>query len=118
MRKNHLAATCAMLSCVFLCCEGRSVQLGAGYKYVHLDGRNSTIADNNNHMIVDPNVKRYRIIGPLVVGVRVDADIDSSLSQNYGYFVLDTRNGQLVEGLNSADFERVLRRNGVHANPF
>ena len=67
-------------TCIFvLSCAEKQVDLGAGYKYVKLDGVNAAIADRDSHMVVDPNVKRYRVIGSYVVGERVNADIRNCL---------------------------------------
>jgi hypothetical protein len=108
-----------MLACISLVsCAEKQVNLGAGYKYVQLDGVNAAIADRDSHMVVDPNVKRYRVIGSYIVGERVNADIDVKLSKNFGYFIFDMRNGQLLEGLDKAKFDQELRARKLEIAPF
>ncbi|SRR6266487_1910493 len=105
--------------CIFsVACGEKVVDLGAGYKYVRLDGPNAAISDHDNHMVVDPNVTRYKVIGSYIVGERADANIDKRLSRNFGYFIVDTRTGQLVEGLDRPAFENALHARGLNVPRF
>jgi hypothetical protein len=80
-------------------------ELVAGYSYINLGGYHA-IADPNEHPVVESNVIRCKIVDPYIVGERVYHDELSS--PNYGYFILDTRNGQLLEGLKEAQFQTAL----------
>jgi hypothetical protein len=64
-------------------------------------------------MVVDPDVISYSVIDPYVFGERRDAEIDKSLSNNYGHFILDMRSGKLLEALDEAAFQVALKRIGV-----
>ncbi|MFH1157905.1 MAG: hypothetical protein V1721_03345 [Pseudomonadota bacterium] len=106
------------LFALLLGCGKGEVDLVAGYKYVQLDGSNHAISDRDNRMVVDPNVKWYRVIETYIMGERDDANIDPQLSKQYGYFILDTRNGQLIEGLSKFDFQDALRARHLNPAPF
>ena len=109
----------ATLCCTWVAsCGEKEVDLGRGYKYVRVDGSNAAIADRDNHMMVDPNVKRYKVVGSYVVGEREDAKIDERLSRNFGYFIFEMRSGQLLEGLDKAKFEKALTARNLNAEPF
>jgi hypothetical protein len=95
--------------CIFVAaCTEKEVELGAGYKYFPLDGKNAAIVDRESRMVVDPNVSQHRVVDSYIVGERVDADIDDKLSKKFGYFIFDRRNGVLIEGLDKASFEDSL----------
>lgn len=109
----------AALLCILLSgCGEKEVELEGGYKYVQLDGASYTITNRENRMVVAPNVSRYKIFGSYVVGERKDADIDDRLSRNFGFFILDTRTGELLEGLSQANFEEELRARHLNSHPF
>jgi len=98
-------------------CGEREVDIGDGYKYVQLDGRNWTIADQEHHIVVDPNVKRCKVIGRFIVGERDDANIDERNSKKYGLFIFDKQTKMLIEGLDRNAFETALRARGLPENP-
>jgi hypothetical protein len=102
---------------IVVSCGGKSKDLGGGYKYVQLDGTNAAIADRDSRMVVDPNVKQYRVVDSFIIGERVDANIDDKLSKRFGYFILDMREGQLLEGLDKASLEIALNARKL-VNPF
>lgn len=109
----------AMLFFTILCACGESeTDIGAGYKYIQLDGSNYTIVDKNSHIVVDPNVARYKVLGCYVVGERNDANIDDRLSKKFGYFILDMHSGVLVEGLDKTRFENALRARRLPVGEF
>jgi hypothetical protein len=111
--------TLSVLLCVFaISCAQTDEGLGGGYRYVQLDGRNGAIVDRNSLMVVDPNVRRHKIVGSFVVGERIDADIDDKLSKSFGYFIFDMRNGQLLEGLRKGDFQGALRTRNLPVDSF
>lgn len=99
-------------------CGENQVILGAGYKYVQLDGSNHAISDIDNRMVVEPNVTRYKVIEPYIVGERKDANIDERLSKRFGYFILDMQSKQLIEGLNDTAFADALRMRNLPAKQF
>ena len=98
-------------------CGERTVDIGDGYQYVQLDGLAWTIADQEHHIVVDPNVKRCKVIGRFIVGERSDANIDERLSKKYGLFIFDKQSKVLVEGLDRNGFETALRARGLPENP-
>jgi hypothetical protein len=105
-----------MIVLLSACGQGETELIG-GYKDVDLGGANA-IADRYNLAVVDPNVVRYEIVDPYIVGERVPDAFDDLASKNYGFFILDTRNGQLLEGLNEAQFETALRIRKLNPSPF
>lgn len=111
MKKIVFLCLCVLLTC----CGESEVNLGNGYKYVQLDGRAYAISNKDNRMVVDPNVIRYKVIGTYVVGERTNANIDERLSKKFGYFILNTQDGQLIEGLSKRKFESVLRGRNLNA---
>ena len=111
-----IRAVILVLFVMLSACKEQSLDVGDGYKYVQLDGRNWTIANKDNIMIVDPNVTKCKAIGALIVGYRNDSGIDERLSKKYGFFVFDKRSGVLVEGLDKGGFESALQAHGVPAN--
>jgi hypothetical protein len=111
----------SMLLCMLaMSCQRpeREVNLGDGYKYVELDHVvNAAIVDREDHIVVDPNVKRFKVLGAFVVGERANANIDDKLSRRFGYFIFDKRNGTLLEGLDNAAFSAALRDRGLRSSP-
>jgi len=106
---KRLQETLLILFCmIVVSCGEKSTDLGKGYKYVQLDGTNAAIAGRDSHTVVDPNVKRYRVVDSYIIGERVAANIDDKLSKRFGYFIFDMRNGQLLEGLDKASLEIAL----------
>jgi hypothetical protein len=109
----------SLLLCIVLgACGEAEFDLGRGYKYIQLDGRNFAIARPDRYSAVDPNVTRYKVMDPYVVGERVHADIDSRLSQRYGYFVLDMRSGELLEGLDKQAFQEALLARNLDSSAY
>jgi len=96
----------------------KTIDLGDGYKYVQLDGRNWAISDRDSLMVVDPDVTRCKVIGPLIVGERKNADIDEALSKKYGFFIFDKRNKELIEGLDGRAFDSALLARSLPEKPF
>jgi hypothetical protein len=82
------------------------VNLGNGYRYLQVDGADYVIAAPPGRVGVGRDVVRYRKIGAYVVGERqnpaccFDADVESTV---FGFFLLDTMNGELVDGLDQAN---------------
>jgi hypothetical protein len=96
-------------------CGQGETELISGYKLLDLGGH-SAISDPNNNAAVEADVIRYEVMDPFIVGERVYHDELSS--PKYGYFILDTRSGQLLEGLNEAQFETALRIRKLNSSPF
>ncbi len=109
-----------LLFALLLGCGKGEVDLIAGYKYIQLYGSIHAISDRDNKEVIDPNVKRYRVIEPYIIGERDNADLEDLqlYSTQYGYFIIDTRNGQLIEGLNKPDFQDALRARHLNSAPF
>ena len=74
-----------------------------GYRYVILNGSQAVIASPTGEVVVDADVKRYRISGAKVIGRR---DVDplagkpphrlEPVEGQYGTFVLDTVTGSVT----------------------
>jgi len=95
-------------------CDTGTSKLPHGYSYVQIDGVNGMIvADATHEVAVEPNVKRYALVGDFVVGERDDAELGLKLSKRFGYFIFDTRDGKYVEGLNEQQFEKELGARGL-----
>jgi hypothetical protein len=84
-----------------------------GYKYLRLDTSNHDILDKKFRVVVDPNVEYYQIIGIYIVGKRNNANIDNIFSKQYGYFILNTRNHDYVEGMTDTEFRKALQKRGI-----
>jgi len=95
-------------------CGEEENDLGNGYIHVELDGKNSAIIDRDRHLVVDADVAEYEVYGQYIVGIREDANINSSLSQKYGYFVFDGKTRILREGLSTFEFQKALRENNLN----
>jgi hypothetical protein len=99
-------------------CDTGIAKLPHGYSYVQIDGVNGMIvADATHEVAVEPNVKRYALVGDFVVGERNDAELSPKLSRRFGYFIFDTRDGNYVEGLNERQFEKELGARGLPSHP-
>lgn len=107
-----------LLSCLALSCCDQRTRLPHGYQYVSLDSVNSAISDSNNIMVIYPNIKEYKILGEYIVGERVKSDIDKRFSTNLGFFIFDTRDGTLLQGLSDTQFETELRVRSIGPSPF
>lgn len=114
MKRFYAFALCFVLTS----CGDREAQLPHGYKYVHISATIAAIGDRDNLVVVDPNVSRYEIIEPYLVGERTDAQLSDKFSKHLGYFILDMRNRELIEGLSKAGLESRLRDRGIRARPF
>ncbi|HEX5279496.1 MAG TPA: hypothetical protein VFW28_05430 [Micropepsaceae bacterium] len=108
------------VACVLLvACGEREVDLGSGYKYVQLDGANFAIS-KGTRMVVDPNVVSYKVIGTFIVGDREKPSVidDPRFSKDFGYFIVDTKSGQFVAGLDRSRFDDALRSRNLDINLF
>jgi hypothetical protein len=119
MRKTILIMFLILLSG---CGQGATELIG-GYRHHDLGGENA-ISDRSDNMVVDPNVDRYKVIDPYIVGERIQPSFDPApwnkelLSKRPGFFILDTRSGQLIEGMNESEFEKELRARNLDPRPF
>lgn len=101
----------SLLLLLAACGEG-DWPLISGYRFVKTDATNGMIVDSENRVIVEANVDNYVVIDPYIVGMRVPSDIvppGFPTSPHYGHFLLDTRTGELVEGLSQPQVETELK---------
>jgi hypothetical protein len=91
-------------------CGEDDLDIGSGYRYFELDGGNYAIVDRNNLIVVDPNVTRYVVMDSYIFGEREKPSLidDPRFSRKFGYFILDMRNGEYVEGLDEVGFRSAL----------
>jgi hypothetical protein len=96
-------------------CTPSKTNLPNGYDYIRVDGKNSEIT-LNGRVTVEPNVETYKIIDDYIVGKRADAKLSKFFSKKYGYFLLNTRSGFFIEGMQRQKFDDVLRIHHMTAN--
>lgn len=75
-----------------------------GYRFIEVSGGTGEIISRGGEIIVFPNIVEHSIRGPFVIGKRIRPtnNCDDSFSAcitGFGYFILDTRTGQLRQGL-------------------
>jgi hypothetical protein len=104
--------------CVFLAACSQETSLPHGYKYIYASASSAGITNWRGELVVDPHVVRYKVLGPYIVGERVDDNLNPSMSDKYGFFLLDMRSGELIEGLKDTEFAEALRKRGLDPRPF
>ena len=104
MRLFLLAMLAVLASCT-------SRDLPNDLRYVELSSGNSAIIRPNGDLVVYPNVIDYDVKGHLVVGQRElatdNTDYSEPFMQGIGYFILDTRTGELRQGLDAETVAKV-----------
>ncbi|WP_338242230.1 hypothetical protein [Aurantiacibacter hainanensis] len=80
-----------------------------GYRFVELSDGNGAIVSDEGDFAVYPNVLEYRLENERVVGKRVlatdNTDYSHPFTEGLGYFVFDTRTGELIQGLSKPEVE-------------
>jgi hypothetical protein len=72
------------------------------------------IADPSGAVVVRPSVRRYRVVGDLVVGeIGAYDSHPSDRMEIVGYFILDTRTGDIQRGMDEARWRAAMRDRGA-----
>ena len=95
-----------------------SVQLPNGYSVVRVNSDKLLIADARPVVVVPPSVKEMGVTGNLVYGrVSRPSVLDPNLKTITGYFVVDTRTGGVMLGMEENAWLRRLRDSGINERP-
>ncbi len=92
----------------------KKIDLGGGFTYVQLDGRNWAIV-HGSAVVVEPNVVNCKVASGFIVGERGDPQFEEPalFSKEYGHFIYDTKTKVLMEGLTKEGFIEALGRRGI-----
>ena len=116
--RNDVKRLLALACCIgFVSCS-QETSLPYGYKYFQIAPSIAAISDQQKQVVVDPNVVRYEVLGPYIVGERQDAELDPRFSDKFGFFILSMPDGRYIEGLSEAEFVVELRKRGLNTHPF
>ncbi len=105
----------------FVCCfQGYRIELPNGYSLVRTDYGVTYIMDGlewGARIVTEGNIERYAVEGNFVVGYIALASGNSEAEQcnegaREGYFVLDTRDESLFDGLTEEEWRDRLQRAG------
>lgn len=83
------------------------VALPNGYKLARIYENGLLVADASNSVILHPNVEKYTVLENFVVGVCGRSRFPSS-QEPFGYFIIDTKTGEVQSGLSDVDFQAVI----------
>lgn len=81
------------LSLTLASCD-RSHEIVAGYTAVELDD-GSVLLTKGSLVVIQPHVAKYRTIDHYIIGRRVKPFDPELLSSSLGYFIINTRTGEL-----------------------
>lgn len=115
MNIKHLVAIIYAL--ILLCgCSDYSIQLPNGYCLVRSNDEDMTIANSVSVVVISPKIVGYEVCQHLVVGRVVLNDIKSEEygDSKPGFFILNTKNGDLAQGLSEEAWVVLLKQNGVN----
>jgi hypothetical protein len=95
-----------------------SVPLINGYEAVPISGDTWAITDSQRRNAVSESVITLAVVGDLIIGQSVIPSPPSPMMQySPGYFVLNSRTGETVEGLDRATWRKKLRELGITDEP-
>lgn len=99
-------------------CGDYSVSLPNGYTLVSVYSGAVLINHRNEGIAVEANIDGYQVIGDLVVGHSIGAELlpEKDLSKP-GYFILDTRTHKVIQALDRTAWLSNLTRLGISKVP-
>ena len=100
-------------------CDDR--MLPNGYRYVILNSYSAVITTSSGSIVVDTNVEEVVAHGKYITGRRVNysgprnfkGESSGYKSGYFGYFILDSSNGKLREGLSRESLQGNLELRGI-----
>jgi hypothetical protein len=101
--------------------EAADLKLPGGYAIVETQP-NERVITHGADVVVFGNVDRYAISGDFAVGVVTKPKPPTEEPDYYddvrvGFFLLDTKTGMLVQGMDEASWNQLLKRLGVRKVP-
>lgn len=101
--------------------EGEDLKLPGGYAIVETQP-NERVITRGADVVLFGNVDRYAISGDLAVGVVTKPKPPTEEPDYYddvrvGFFLLDTKTGMLVQGMDEASWNQLLKKLGVRKAP-
>ena len=101
----------------------RSISLSNGYRLIRTNTDFVLLVRGEKHaihMLIKPDITEYKVIGNLVVGLAIppfSPNVNTADIGNWGYFLLDTKTGELHKGLCRADWESILAEHKLTERP-
>ena len=96
------------------CSSEKPLELVNEYYFVRTNAYNTYII-KNDRPIVDSYVSDIEIFGIYIIGIRTKSEMldlpNDMISRNYGYFILNSNSGELVEGLSEEYVENFKLNN-------
>lgn len=106
----------AVLLGAFLGLRHYHTALCNGYRLVTMNGYEVVVAKPDNEVITSGTVISFAVKPPYVTGYTSSEHMSPDTEPVDGYFLIDTRNGSVADGLSRAEWERRLTQ--LHwANP-
>lgn len=97
------------------------VNLPGGYSLSSIYGGAVEILDSNKNVVIFPNIETYKVYKDkqLITGYVSNADLPPTDSANSipGYFILNTKNGTIRQGLSEKVWLDSLRGYGITEKP-
>jgi hypothetical protein len=87
-----------------------------GYRVFRANSSQVSIVDGSRNIIVGPSVTQYSHQDPLIFG-EVDTSNWELISDEPGFFLLNTKSGSVEKGLEKAEWIRSLRKVGIENVP-
>lgn len=93
------------------------VGLPGGYELSIANSNAIAVGNADDLIVIGPHVDRYRVVGDLVVGHVSTPRWHQYPPEPTGYFVLDTRSGQVSKGLTMSGLASTLKTFGIAEQP-
>jgi hypothetical protein len=99
-------------------CGDYSIRLPGGYCLVRIYAGAVLISHGEKGVAIDANIDGYEVIGDLVVGHVIAADLPPEKTfSKPGYFILNTKSNEITQGLDKKVWLDSVQALGVHGEP-
>lgn len=90
-------------------------ELPNGYKLERTNSETVFIAGKDSWAVIGANIDGYRVINNFVIGHISKSQLpDESISEKkIGYFILDTKTGDIEKGMSKIKWDLSLRKKGI-----
>ena len=99
------------------------MKAGNGYQIIELDSNTIVVikdaddASQSPAIIIGPKVFKYALVDEFIIGENIYAE-HSTFGKNdkdsYGYFIINTKNNDVSEGLSDITFKHELTERGIN----
>ena len=100
------------------CTNTAAVDLQNGYKIWFMSASEVYIGDKHGVLVVGPTVTGLSAKGDMIIGLVEKTRKDNNNSDiKPGYFIVNTKNGNVTTGLTMQSWNEELKRNNIKSSP-